>query len=473
MPDNVQPYFGKQALLLHESSHDTFDRDKFKNWLENQAGVGTYAHGRIHQEIGHTVFVSDLIHKRGHLMSDDILLMEEQALLSMGEPLSVPTRLGELRAMEVLPTMNSANGEGALVAYYTHGVVSFNTFEAPRETRHDGDGTITQRGWDSKRLVNHMLNTLGAVGRYAVSLLPRDHFFRSIRGLHFLSVMLGVETFRSENVNSLSMDVEPILDLDQFLDGAATGFWIFGNRLFATTGMIESAPHSSSSLGRGFVSWNQATTYTEDRTPRPLWEGLWVVDYGIKGIHKFVETQERPSKTSFGFLCSDLETDIFIATIDPVAECDHRDGEGIPIEWSFETARFAPAGLQAKSSINDGVIEMVVSDSCQKVRIYSRTDSAGGWRLWHEFSPAERVKGAGQKLLLTESFGRPAQIHRECTWIQMRVEGLGVAEIRLLEIDAAPATIKTGRAQLYVVDPVEEDYFSINSTPSTERWHQA
>lgn len=472
MPDHFQPYFGKQALLTHESSHDTFDETKHRNWLVNNAGIGTYAHGRVHQESGHTVLVSDLIHKRGHLMSDDILLMEEQALLSMGEPLSVPTRLGELRAMEMLPTMSTANGEGALIAYYTHGVVSFDTFEVPRETRYDGEGTIIQKGWDTKRLVNHLLNTLGAVGRYAVALLPRDHFFRSVRGLHFLSTMLGVETFRSENVNSLSMDVEPLLDSDTALDGSATGFWIFGNRLFATTGMIESAPHSSSSMGRGFVSWNQAVTFTEDRTPRSLWEGLWIVDNGIAGIHRFVETEERPSRTSFGFICSDRDTDIHIATIDPAAVCDYRDGHGLPIEWSFETGRFAPAGLSAKSSINDGVIEIMVSDACQKIRVYSRTDSSGEWLLWHSFSPADKVKSDTHKMLLTESFGRPASKHRECTWIQVRVEGIGAAEIRLLEVEAVASTIKAGRNQTYVVNHTEKDHFDINSSPTTERWQQ-
>lgn len=470
MPDNFQPYFGKQALLTHESSHDTFDETKHKNWLVNNAGIGTYAHGRVHQEFGHTIYVSDMIHKRGHLMSDDILLMEEQDLLSMGEPLSVPTRLGSLKAMAMLPTMNTANGEGALIAYYEHGVVSFDTFEVPRETRYDGEGAIIQKGWDTKRLVNHLLNTVGAVGRYAVSTLTRDHFFRSVRGLHFLKVIIGEGTFNSENINKISMDVEPLIENDTALDGAATGFWLFGNRLFATVGLFESATYSSTSLGRGFVSWNQAVTFTEDRTPRALWEGMWTVDDGIKGIHRFVEADERPSKTSFGFLCSDVSAGIHLARIDPALDHDVRDGACLPIEWSFETARFAPAGLSSKCSINDAVIEMVVSDACQKVRIFSRTDSAGEWLLWHTFSPADKVKTPEQKILLTESFGRPPAAHRECTWVQLRVEGIGAAEIRLLDLEASPSTVKAGRSFATVVSTSEKDFFDINNSPISDRW---
>jgi hypothetical protein len=411
MPDHIQPYFGKQALLTHESSHDTFDETKHKNWLVNEAGIGTYAHGRIHQQLGNTIYVGDMIHKRGHLKSDDLLLMEEQALLSMGEPLSVPSRLGSLRAMEMLPTMNTANGEGALIAYYDSGVVAFDTHEVPRETRHDGEGNVTQKGWDTKRLVNHLLNTVGAVGRYAVTVLTRDHLFRSNRGLHFLKVILGEGTFNSENTNTISQDVAPLLDADTELDGAAVGFWPHGNRMFATTGLVKDESISASSYGRGFASWNQAATYTEDRTPVPVWEGLWRPDSGIAAIHRFVSEDRR----QFGFVCSDTAKNILQATIDTAAEVDTYCDKSVAIPWSFITGQFALSGLDTKSSINDAVIELVVSSSAQRVAVWSRTDADGQWRLWKSLTPPERTLEAGQRLLITESLGRPHAAHREAT----------------------------------------------------------
>ena len=110
--DHLSPHFGRQALMTYDSSHDTFVWENHKHFLEANAGIGVYAHGRIHQEVGYTIYVGDLIHKRGPLVSDDILLMEEQYLQSMGEPLSTNSRLGGLVAMAVLPTMSTANGEG-------------------------------------------------------------------------------------------------------------------------------------------------------------------------------------------------------------------------------------------------------------------------------------------------------------------------------------------------------------------------
>lgn len=463
MPDHIQPYGGKQALLTHESSHDTFNSDNFLNWLENGAGLGIYAHGRIHQQIDRDIFVGDLIHKRGHATPEDILLMEEQALLSTGDPLTVPSRLGNLTALAVLPVMQTANGEGALIAYYQNGVVSFDTFEAPRESRYDGDGAQITKGWDSKRLVNHLLNTVSAVGRRAVSVLTRDHLFRSLRGLHFLKTTLGEGTFNSENVNTISSDVAPVLDADpvNLLEGAATGFWLFGNRMLATTGLVSgnaALPH-----GRGFVSWNQATTFTEDRTPRPAWEGVWVVDSGIAGIHQFVETAEVPDKASFGFVCSDRSSGVRLCTLDPEAAHDSRDGVQIPIQWSFETGRYAPEGLGIRKTVNDCVVEAVYTPASQEVRIYLRTDANSEWTLWRRFTPSTEAKTASGKFQLAVSLGKPPVSAREGTWFQLRVEGSGPVEVSLIELDYSPVTGKSGRQSWSSVDFPEEDIFKTNN----------
>lgn len=463
MSDHIQPYGGKQALLTHESSHDTFISDNFLNWLENGAGAGIYAHGRIHQQIDRDIYVGDLIHKRGHATPEDILLMEEQALLSMGDPLTVPSRLGNLVTMAVLPTMSTANGEGSLVAYYQNGVVSFDTFEAPRESRYDGDGVQITKGWDSKRLVNHLLNTVSAVGRRAVSVLTRDHLFRSLRGLHFLKTTLGEGTFNSENINTVSSDVAPVLDNDpvDLLDGAATGFWLFGNRMFATTGLIQGS--SALPSGRGFVSWNQATTFTEDRTPRPAWEGVWVVDSSIEGIHQFVETNETPDKESFGFVCSDRAAGVRVARFSPSLTHDVRDGVRIQIPWSFETGRYAPEGLGVRKVVNDCVVEAVYQAASQEVRIYLRTDANSEWTLWRRFSPTTEAKTAVSAFRLATSLGKPPISAREGAWFQLRVEGAGPVEVVLIELDYSAVTGKSGRQSWSSANYPEEDIFKTNN----------
>ena len=462
-----RPYFGRSALITHESSHDTFDETKHFNWLCNGAGVGTYSHGRIHQQVGNTVYVGDLIHKRGHLSTSDLLLMEEQSLLSMGEPLSAPSSFGALVTMETLPATGTSYGEGSLIGYYEGGVVSFETQEIPRETRHDGEGTVIQKGWDTKRMVTHLLNMVSAVGRYAVAVLPRDHLFRSSRGLHLLKQTMGAETFNSENVNSLSQDVSPILDADTttLLSGAAVGFWAYGNRYFATTGFVSVPEVAALPAGRGFVSWNQAVSYTEDRTPRPAWEGLWVVDSGIVGIHRFVETTVRPSRNTFGFLCSDASGKVFLAKPDPSSETDVRDGKILPVEWSFETAQFSPSGGKSLWEFSDGCLELLTRASASTVRVFARTDKCGEWTLWKRIT-----LDFGTPTLTQEALGRPPQACREGSWIQVRVEGLGACEIRRLDIDTTESVVKARRSRRVQSAQVEKDFFEINQSPAEQRW---
>jgi hypothetical protein len=443
--------------------HDTFIWEKHRNFLINGAGLGIYAHGRIHQEGPHSIYVSDMIHARGHKASDDILLMEEQVLPGMGPTLSTNSSAGNLIAMAMMPKQGSANGEGELIAYYENAVVSFDTFQFPRETRHDGEGAITQKGWESMPMVSSVLNTISAVGRYAVTVLPRDHFFRSRFGLHFLKTVVGGETFNDETTNSISAPVSPLLDADPTseLRGAATGYWLSGSRLFATTGMTGNNAYSASSFGKGFVSWNKATTFTQDRTPIPRWEGLWLPDYGIAGIYWFGGIEDR-----YGFLCSTKDSRMMFAEIRQGHRYDWRDGNEIPIEWEIISSQIAPSGINNVSSIKDARIEMILAEDT-KVRIECRTDRQSEWEYWKEIG--EEVCGGGDAIV-SESFGLPPETCREATWIQFRVTGIGYAELLDLAIDASEGIKKSGRNYCSSVPKDNDDYFRLNSQPPVARW---
>lgn len=459
----------EHPLAAVADSHDSFVSARHVNWLVNSAGLGAYAHGRVHQEGPFGIFVGDLIHKRGPFATDDVLKMEEQSLPSMGDPLTVSSRLGELKALVLLPAMSSANGEGDLIGYYEGGVVSFDTFKAPRETRIDGEGKTIQKGWAFERVVSHLLNTTSAVGPNAVAVTPRDHFFRSPYGLHFLKTSLGEGSFNPEHINSISQDTQPLLDADspELLEGAAVGVWLRGNRLFATVGLHTSECHSAVSLAKGFISINQAVTFTEDRTPRMMSEGVWVLDHGMQGLHHFSQTGMRPEKGSYGFLASDRDADLYFASIDEHSEEDERDGDWFPIEWSCETGcHYGSSPLQRKK-LADGVMEGYFSSAGATVRVLVRTNQDNKWAVWKEFSPCSKEGG---RFFRSEPLGQPPATHREASWFQFRIEGVGYVEISDLRYAMVDAGGSSGQGRCIAVESCDEDPFLTNNEPITNRW---
>lgn len=453
------------------STHDTFIFDKHKNFLANSAGLGAYVHGRIHQQGEYDILVSDLIHKRGHKSTDDILLMEEQMNPSHGDSLSVSSKLGQLRALAPLAATNTANGEGDLIAYYDNGVVSFNTFQFPRETRATAEGETIQEGWSFKRMVSHVLNTVSAVGRYAVATLPRDHLFRSKFGLHLLRITAGNETFRDESINTISQDVQPILDTDSAreLRGAAVGHWVEGSRMLATTGLHASYAHSSSPMGKGFVSFNQAVSYTEDRTPIPSWEGLWICNNEIEGIHSFHHLSEPTSHNKFGFLCSDRDTNIYFAEITDNLEKDWIGDTPYQVEWELETKQEAMRDLGKLKELTDARLELITSDKDAKVEVLIRTDRASEYKSWRKFDFSECADGS--QVLKNATLGKPPVDYREASWYQLKVRGLGKVRIQQFELDYSSDNRQISRDTTCLKRGKHcDNYFEINDSPQSERW---
>lgn len=471
--DILQPSGADDALeTVRPSSHDSFDSSKHQNWLVNGAGLGAYTHGRIHQAAENSVFVGDLIHKRGPLKTDDVLLMEEQMLESTGAPLSTNSKLGRIRALEVLPSTGTVNGEGDLIGYYDHGAVAFNTFQTPRETRYTADGNIMQEGWDMKRMVAHVLNSISAVGRYAVAVLPRDHFFRSRFGLHFLKSASGEGIFADEPLVSISQSVSPILDSDDsnLLWGAACGHWLGGHRMMASTGMTYDNSISSSSFGRGFVVWNQASRFTEDRTPIPVWEGLWTFDSDVAGVHKF---QKLPSSVGadYGFLCSTKDHMNYFASVEEGLEIDSRDGVKIPIEGEVVLGKWLFSGYEKSSALNNGRLEGVFSASSQRVKVWVRSDRKPKWALWRDVAPCEKEIHGKAKVLRNIPLGSPPAEYREATWFQFKVQSLGFMEIRTFAVDYSEFTDNTAKAYCMEQESENPDFFEFNSSPAETRWN--
>lgn len=450
-------------------SHDSLITANHRNFLINSAGVGVYANGRIHQQGYGGIFVSDLIHKRGTKKTDDILLMEEQQAGSFGDPLSAPSRLGQLRALEVYPAMQSATGEEQVVAYYDHGTVTFNTSAVPRETRFTPEGEMTQKGWSEIRQINHVLNRIGATGRYAVGILPRDHAFRSRYGIHLLRTTIGDGVFNDEFINTLSQDVQPILDADDksSLKGVTVGQWTENHRLLTSVGMIENLIYSSSSMGRGFVVWNQATTFTEDRTPRPLWEGLWSPHCEIAGIHRLVDATPVGGSSLFGFVGSKASgAELVFGEMDKSLQCDILDDNPVPIEWNI-TSRKIYNGFSKYNRITQGRLELEASGPGGRVRVMVRTDTSPEWQEWEE----DTTSTGPDSELFSLNLGLPPEPCRVASWFQFKVEGIGHATVRHLEVEMSQERGKMGKSiTTHNITEKGPSFHTLNTKPSTSRW---
>lgn len=437
-----------------EHSHDTFQDDKHRNFLANNAGLGIFWNGRVHQQGQYVIYVGDLIHKRGHLGTTDIVLMEEQSLC---DPLSTNSKMGALLALEGAPRMGTANGEGNLVGYYENGIVEFNTFQKPRLQQRTGKGEpIGEVGWDLRQMVTHNTNIISATGRYAVGVLPRDHFFRSGFGIHVLSRVLGVEFINDEPVNVISDEVAEVLNNDdpELLHGAAAGNWLQGHRWFMTTGMRSDPKISSSPAGAGFVSFNRLWGRTQDNTPQPVWEGVWLTDSGQFGIHRFLTTGNRDDYGAFGFLSSDGEKNVWFVTITDDSWQDQREGKKISIPWAFETGRFNLNDTTRTKTVVDGRFEGLFKVKGGKVRVYIRTDRAPQWAKWKEFNTVEQTLVPGTTLRVSQPLGTPPESHEEATWFEFRVEGTEAAEITGFDVEFSEGSGKMDLQDLHIVKEV-------------------
>jgi hypothetical protein len=368
--------------------------------------------------------------------------------------------MGTLLAIEGVPEMGTPNGEGRLVGYYDGGIVEYNTFIFPRASKFTAKGERLAAGWDTKQLVKHNCNVISATGRYAVGVLPRDHFFRSGFGIHVLSRVLGVEFINDEPVNVISDEVRNVLDEDDpgLLHGAAAGCWFQGHRWFMSTGFECEKTLSSSPMGRGFVSWNKVWGKTEDKTPVPAWEGVWVLDSGMAGLHRFIHTGVRDDSGCFGFLASDRDKNLWFASLKYDGSCDVRNKASLPIPWALETGRFDFNDVTRTKVLKDGRFEGIYRNKGTRVNVYVRTDHNPQWTKWTSFVTVEKDLKPGERFKISKPLGRPPENMEEATWFEFRIEGTGHAEILGFDVDVSNGSGKMDITDSHLIQDCPDTY---------------
>jgi hypothetical protein len=194
--------------------------------------------------------------------------------------------------------------------------------------------------------------------------------------------------------------------------------------------------------------------------------------YPITAAHGFLETTTTPSRTSYAAICSSEDREVFALNIDAALEHDVIDGIVFPIEWFIETGCVYPTKGASMIRVNEGSIELLGAHDT-RVRIFIRTDQTASWQLWRDFALTPPKKPAGTKTLLNAALGKPPENCRVASWAQVRVEGLGACEIRIIDLDISEETTKIARDRTDVVESVEADYFLSNKSPSSQRWQSA
>lgn len=452
-----------------ENSHDTLEDEDARHWLPWHADVGHYIHARNHisihfgteftcgEALNSEIMVSDPLTKRGCNINTDHLKMEEAMLDSMGGTLVAPSKFGKTIALETLPSEDK-NGEGFLVDFRECGVVTHNTDDPQRETEYDPEtDTYITQGWDRQRLTNVRLNSVSAVSRYSVVQLPSDIFFRSDYGFHFLKKTLGQGTIKDQTLNHEAHDIQPLFDIDEDNDvsGASVGHWIRGNRFMGSIRFQNLPFHSSSSVGRGIAVLNQATTFTEDDTPRLQWEGEWNFDVKFAGVHRFINGGKRPKDKQYGFIGSDTSGNIYFSEFQKKSTgVDVRDNKDYSVDWEYVSGAFAMNGLKYIDKIHSAVLDFVTDKSTSTIKISIKTDETQCWKEWATIDPCTK-----EPSVVSRSIGEPPKGSREATWFQFKIEGSGYVELRTFEVEAVKQIKKEdGRNHCVSICSNEKDY---------------
>lgn len=415
---------------------ESFCDEDIKNWIPHNLCSLAYAHGRSHAQVGsNTIYVGDMLHKRAEDRTSDVLKFNEQAHDSYGDPIGVPSSSGCYITLENFPAMGTVYGEGDIVGYTScGGIVTHPTNIFPRQSRYTAQGENITKGWKYEKMVTRIVNTVTAVGYNAVTVTPRDHFFASDYGVHFLTQITGEGSFNDETTKTLSQDIEPLYRIDSpaLTHGRSTGHWLNGSRFFVTVGMIESE-WSNLPVAKGYASMNQALTYTEDRTPLPVWEGLHTVDDDMV-IHKFLSSTKVDYRGAYGFLASSSDGMLYFAEMCEGLTHDIRDDEEIPIEWEVETGKSIANRFTKTSVISDGTLRYITDDADLELSVMKRTSHSCCWESWRTMDICSDKIDESGRVVSVATLGQPPKDYRESAWSQYRIQGKGYAELESFQV---------------------------------------
>ena len=421
-PKQPRVWFGEtiNSLVIQDGQSRPFiyDGDQFRRARENEVPVGramAYGNGRL----------AVVVNAGCDVRLGDIRQTEHQSELKFTETYSLNgggdfSYASPVRALAVLPVIDTGSGQGALIVGCEDSVHSLKT-------------QITQRDlWAEVGFGNVVLPTRGIVGANAVVAINQDLYFRSTDGLR--SLRTSTADYNSPGLTPLSVEVRHRFDYDSSFLLEDAGVVCFDNRILCTHSPFIYGPRS---LAQGIISLNlDSLSGRGDKSP-PCFDGEW------DGV---------------------IIAQLFVGKIRGVERCFvlGRDLAGVNGLWEILRETAEQKGdeptqvLETRMLFGDspGTLKNIRRCDLQfsdirgglEVRVYFRPEKHPYWIRWDEFtvdapgtSPWGRVHPQRRSLLSTRSpievpDPGTARLVSCATGFQVRVEWDGFARLDYLQL---------------------------------------
>jgi hypothetical protein len=233
-----------------------YDGDAFRRAKGDEVPVGTamaYGNGRLAVAVneGRAVRLGDI---RQDEHQSELKFTETYSLLGGGD-FSFPS---PVRALGVLPVIDSASGQGSLIVGCAHSVHSLKT-------------QITQRDlWAEVGFETVLLPTRGVAGAGALVAVNQDLYFRSGDGLR--SLRTSTADYDAPGLAPLSVEVRHRFDHDTPFLLEDAGVVYFDNRVLATH---SPAVYANRSLAHGLIALNFDGLSGRGQKSPPAFDGEW------------------------------------------------------------------------------------------------------------------------------------------------------------------------------------------------------
>jgi hypothetical protein len=297
--------------------------------------------------------------------TDSILHNTENSYLSIGGTFLVPTQAGDIRALSHPANLDTALGEGQLLALTRNTIYSVNV--------------VPQRAaWAllSEPIQRVVQITFGATGHRCLVQVNGDLFYQSIDGIR--SLIQAIRYFQQLGNTALSAAESRAIDLnDRELLLYASGVE-FDQRLFQTC-LPEQIGEGV--IHKGIIPLDFNPVSNMGQTGQPVWEGMY---QGLEWL-QLLQADYDGKQRMFAIVRSSIDASIEVweHTRDELFDTN-KEGEA-RIRWSFETPSYT-WGREFDLKTLD-TMELWIDQLYDTVdfTVEFRPGSAPCWYYWHHW----------------------------------------------------------------------------------------